>query len=170
MPAARPLVERLIAALRLELPLYVEVSTEPAAWGQAFLVVLLGGISNGLSLVRLLGAAGILAGVGAAVLGWFVWTGVVFVIAALFARRQPGRSLLRALGFATAPGVFLIAGIVPVLGRVARAAVVVWLVAATAVALEAVYGMSRRRAAVVSIAAFLVYLVLGALSAYWAAA
>jgi len=166
----RPLVERLIAALRLDPVLYTEVSAERAASGQAFLVVLLTGVSNGLGLVPALGAAGISAGAGAGVLGWFVWTAVVFVTAAPFGRRLPGRSLLRALGFATAPGAFLIIGAVPALGRFARPAVVIWLVAATVVAVEAVYGMSRRRAVLVSVVAFLVYLVLGAVSAYLAGA
>jgi hypothetical protein len=166
----RPLVERLIAALRLDRTFYAEVSAERAASVQALLVVLLSGVCNGLGLVPHLGSAGISAGAGAGVLGWFVWTAVVFLTAAPFGRRLPGRSLLRALGFATAPGVFLIVGAVPVLGRFARAAVVAWLVAATAVAVEAVYGMSRRRAVLVSVAAFLVYVVLGAVSAYLAAA
>jgi hypothetical protein len=166
----RPLVERLIPALRLDPALYTEVSADRAASGQAFLVVLLSGVSNGLGLMPQLGTAGISAGAGAGVLGWFAWTAVVFVIAAPFGRRLPGRSLLRALGFATAPGVFLIVGVMPALGRVARPAVVIWLVAATVVAVEAVYGMSRRRAVLVSVVAFLVYLVLGAVSAYLAAA
>jgi hypothetical protein len=170
MAERRLLVERLIAALRLDLALYIEISADRTTSGQAFLVVLLSGVSNGLGLVPYLGAAGISAGAGAAVLGWFVWTAVVFVIAAPFGRRLPGRSLLRALGFATAPGVFLIVGTVPALGRFARAAVVMWLVAATVVAVEAAYGMSRRRAVLVSVAAFVVYLLLGAVSAYLAAA
>jgi hypothetical protein len=167
---ARPLVERLIPALRLDPALYAEVSADRAASWQAFLVVLLSGVSNGLGLMPGLGAAGIWAGAGAAVLGWFLWTLVVFAVAAPFGRRLPGRSLLRALGFATAPGAFLIAGAVPALARVARPVIVIWLVAATVVAVEAVYGMSRRRAVLVSVVAFLVYLVLGAVSAYLAGA
>ncbi len=166
----QPLVVRLIAALWLDLALYTEVSADRIASGQAFLVVLLSGVSNGLGLVPRLGTAGISAGAGAAVLGWFAWTAVVFMIAAPFGRRLPGRSLLRALGFAAAPGVFLIIGMVPLVGRLVRAGIAIWLLGATVVAIEAVYGMSRRRAVLVSVVAFVVYLVLGAVAAYLAAA
>ncbi len=164
------LLERLIAALRLDLRLYQQVSTDAAAMGQAFRVVLLAGVSNGLGLVRRLGGAGVFAGVGAALLGWFLWAAVILLIAALLGHHRNGRSLLRALGFANAPGLLLILGIVPIIGAMARVIVVVWLVAATAQAVRAVFEVPRWRAAVISIAAFVVYLILGAVSAYFAAA
>jgi hypothetical protein len=169
MPNGRRLIERVIAALRLQLPFYLDVSADAAASRQAFVVVLLSGVSNGMGLVSRLGGAGISAGVGAAVLGWLLWTAVVFVVALPFGRRQAGRSLLRALGFGTAPGLFLIAGSVPILGTVVRVVVVPWLVAATVLAVQAVYDMSRWRAVLVAVVAFMVYLVLGAVSAYLAA-
>jgi Yip1-like protein len=161
------LMERLIAALRLDLALYQQVSADQRANRQAFLVVLLGGLSNGLGLVRRLGRIGPWAGVGAAMAGWFMFTGVILVIATVLRHRRDGRSLLRALGFANAPGVLLIFGIVPALGAVVRTVVVLWLLATTAVAVQAVYDVPRRRAWVISIAGFAVYLVLGAVTAYW---
>jgi Yip1-like protein len=161
------LMERLIAALRLDLPLYQQVSADGRATRQAFIVVLLAGVSNGLGLVRRLGRVGPWAGVGAALAGWFLFAGVIFVIATVLRHRRNGRSLLRALGFANAPGVLLIVGIVPALGAVVRTVVVLWLVATTAVAVQAVYDVPRRRAWIISITGFAVYLVLGAVTAYW---
>jgi Yip1-like protein len=161
------LIERLIAALRLDLPLYQQVSADGRATRQAVTVVLLAGMSNGLGLARRLGRVGPWAGVGAALAGWFLFTWVIFVIATLLRHRGNGRSLLRALGFANAPGVFLILGIVPALGAVVRSVVVLWLLATTVVAVQAVYDVPRRRAWVISIAGFAVYLVLGAVTAYW---
>jgi len=163
------LLERLLAALRLDLRLYEQVSADAAATGQAFRVVLLAGVANGLGLVRRLGGAGVAAGVGAAILGWFLWAAVILLVARLGARRRDERSLLRALGFANAPGVLLILGIVPVLGAVVRLMVVVWLVATTALAVEAVFDVTRQRAVFISVASFVVYLFLGAVSAYFAA-
>ncbi len=85
------LVKRLVAALRLDLRLYEEVSADAAASGQAFRVVLLAGLSNGLALVRRFGSTGIVAGVGAALLGWALWAAVIWTVAGLFRqRRGPG--------------------------------------------------------------------------------
>ncbi len=163
------LIERLIAALRLELRVYQEVSSDAAATGQAFRVVLLTGLLNGFSLVQRLGLAGVFAGVGAALMGWLLWAGVIWAIAALFRHRRGERSLLRALGFANAPGMLLVLGVVPVIGTVIRLAVVVWLVAATERAVEAVFEVSRGRATLIAVIGFIAYLFLGMVSAYFAA-
>src|SRR5437870_2443706 len=122
------LMERLIAALRLDLLVYQQVSTDPRATRQAFLVVLLAGASNGLGLVRRLGALGPWVGVGAAIAGWFLFAAVILVVATVLRHRCNGWSLLRALGFANAPGVLLIFGMVPGLGAIVRMLVVLWLV------------------------------------------
>lgn len=159
------LFERLIAALRLDLELYQLVSADPGANSQAFRVVLLAGVSNGLSLVGRLGTMGVAAGVGAAILGWLLWTGVIWLVATLLGQRATGRSLLRGLAFANSPGVLLIVGIVPVLGAVARFAIVLWLVATTMRAVQAVFEVTRRRAMVIAVGGFVVYLILGLASA-----
>jgi Yip1 domain len=161
------LIDRLRAALRLDLHLYQEVSADAAATGEAVRVVLLAGLSNGLSLVPRLGVAGIVAGVGAGLIGWLLWAGVVFVVAASFRHHRNGRSLLRAAGFADAPGVFLILGVIPTLGSMVRAVVVVWLVVATVPAVQAVYEVPRRRAVLIASIAFLAYLLLGVVSAHY---
>jgi hypothetical protein len=162
------LAERVIRALRLDVGVYRDVSADRTATSQAFRVVLLAGLSNGLSLGGRLGGLGLLAGIGAALVGWLLWTGTILLVARLFGHTRTG-SLLRALGFANAPGLLLIAGIVPRLGGVIRLAVVGWLLAATVVAVQAVFTVPRRRAIVISVAGFAVYLVLGIVSAQLAA-
>jgi hypothetical protein len=162
-------VGRVGAALRLDLRLYREVSTDVTSIRQAFLIVLLSGLSTGLGLGRRLGGAAISAGIGAAILGWFLWALVILIVARAFGHHRNGRSLLRALGFANAPSLLLVLGIIPVLGNVARIVVVLWLVAATAVAVQAVYDVPRRRAAVIALVGFVAYLALGVVSGYYAA-
>jgi len=56
------LLERVIRALRLDVGLYRDVSADRMATSQAFRVVLLAGLSNGLSLGGRLGGLGLLAG------------------------------------------------------------------------------------------------------------
>lgn len=158
-------LERLIAALGLDLQTYAAVARDRNSTAQAVVVVLLSGMCNGLGLARRLGTLGVGAGIGAAVLGWFLWTAVILAMAALFRNRRHG-SLLRSLGFATAPGVFLLFGIVPGVGSLVRVGVVVWLLAATAVAVQAVYAVTRRRAWLISLFAFAAYLLVGVVSGY----
>ncbi len=160
------LFQRLVAAWRLELRMYEDVSTDRGANGQAFLIVLLAGVCNGLGLVERMGSVGIWAGVGAALLGWPLWALTVFLIAALFGHRRQHRSLVRTLGFANAPGVFLVFANVPSAGALIRITVVCWLVAATVVAVQAVFQVTRARAVVVSLVTFVVYLLLGIVSAH----
>jgi hypothetical protein len=161
--------ERLIAALRLDVDLYRQASIDMASTRQAFLVVVLSGLSNGLGLAWRQGSAAVSAGIAAAVFGWFLWAAVILMIALPFGHRRHGRSLLRALGFANAPGILLVLGVVPVIGRFIRMLIVLWLVATTVAAVQAVFEMSRRRALVVSIVGFVAYLVIGAVSGYFAA-
>ena len=162
------LVQRGVGALRLDLQLYDEISADAAGTGQALRIVLLAGLSNGVSLVRRFGSAGIIAGVGAALLGWVLWTAVIWLVAKALRCRPEGRSLLRALGFANAPGVFLIFGALPIFGPFVRVIVVIWLVATTVRAAQAVFALTMWRALIISIVGFVVYLILGAASAQFA--
>lgn len=161
------LTDRLIAALRLDLSLYRDVSRDAAATGQAFRIVLLAGMCNGLGLVPRLGGVGILAGVGAALLGWLLWCGVIGVTATLFGHRREGRSLLRTLGFANAPCVFLILGVLPTVGALIRLIVVAWLVATTVRAVQATFAVAAVRALLISGIGFVAYLALGVVSAHF---
>ena len=162
-------VQRLIAAVRLDGALYADVSADRRAGGQALLVVLLSGICNGFGLRVRLGDAAMWAGVGTALGGWLLWTLVVWVVARTAGARQPGRSLLRALGFATAPGVFLVCGVIPGYGEILRRLVVIWLLAATVVAVQATYSLTRRRALAISLIAFVIYAAIGAVFDHLAA-
>ncbi len=163
------LAERVAAALRLDGELYATVSMDVAAGSQAWRVVLLSGVSNGLGLSRQLGGVGVVAGVVAAILGWVLWTAVISVTARVVRCGSHHGSLLRALGFANAPGLFLVVGMVPVIGAALRAVIVIWLLATTVIAVQAVFAVSRWRAGVVAVIGFLVYLVLGAISGYFMA-
>ena len=165
---ASRLTTRLIAALRLDPQLYVDVSCDAAATSQAFRIVLLSGLSNGVGLLGRIGAAGILAGIVAAILGWLLWAAVVGLTGTVFGHRREDRSLLRVLGFANAPGVFLILGLFPTVAGLVRFLVVVWLLATTVRAVQAVFAVTTRRAVVISVVAFVVYLILGGVSAYFA--
>lgn len=165
---AQTLVERLLLALRLDLDVYTQVSADRGASFQAFMVVALSGVFNGVGLARRFGGLGVWAGVFTAIAGWFLWTLVLLCVAWLFRCRRDGRSLLRALGFANAPEILLVIGGTPLVVWLVRFLVVCWLLAATTVALQAVYAISRRRALAVMLVGFVAYMVIGAGTGYLA--
>jgi hypothetical protein len=165
----RGLVERMVGAAMLRFEAFAEMSADAGAGGQAFLVVLIVGVFNGFGLVRRLGSWGLSAGVASAILGWLLWTAVIYVVCRSLGHRLEGRSLLRAMALTNAPGLFLVFGIMPVLGMLVRAVVVLWQLAATAVAVQAVYSVSLRRGVAVALLGLLVYLLVGAGLAMWLA-
>jgi len=156
-PRRVTLIERLFAALRLDRSLYEEASVNADSLGQAVMVVLLGGALNGAGLMHRIGDAGIWAGIFAASLGWLAWTVVITLVARVLRLRREGRSLLRPLAFGTAPNVFLVLVMFPEVAQWVRAAVVVWLMATTVVAVQAVYGVGRGRALALALVGFVVY-------------
>ncbi len=165
-PRTRSVIDRLLLAMRLDLEFYSQVSADRRATFQAFLVVVLAGVFTGLGLARRFGGFGVWAGLLAAIGGWFLWTVVLLVVARVFGCHRNGRSLLRALGFANAPAVLLILGGSPVVAGVVRLLVVCWLLATATVALQAVYAISRRRAVIVMLVGFVIYMYLGAVTGY----
>jgi hypothetical protein len=106
---------RVLRAARLEPAVYEEVEHDRTATGQALAVVVLSGLAaaiGGLGSVR---PGALVAGTLLAVLGWAVWAGLCLVIGGrLFPEAQTRTDmgeLLRVLGFAAAPGIAQVLGV-----------------------------------------------------------
>jgi hypothetical protein len=157
------LQNRIIGALRLETSTFEEVERDQNALGQALLVVVLAAVSAGI------GAAGLRPGlivvmIVAALLGWLVWALLTYVIGTkLFPESTTHADLgqlLRVLGFAAAPGLFGILGIIPFLGWLVRFVVWVWQLIATVIAVrQALDYSSTARAVLVCVIGWAVYLI-----------
>jgi hypothetical protein len=147
---------RLIGALVLDAGAYEDIESDRHAGMQSLLVVALacaaGGVgSMGLGLT---GLAGVVTG-GIVVLGaWLVWVGVVATIGTV-ALAEPEthsnrRELLRTLGFASAPALFLAFAAMPAAAPFVIAVVLVWMIAAAVVGVrQALDFHSTMRAAAV---------------------
>lgn len=131
--------ERIIGTLRLEGRAFEDVEADQTATAQALLVVVLAAVSAALgaasSGMRLLVATLILA-----VLGWMVWAALTFVIGTKVLPEKDTHAdfgqMLRVLGFAAAPGLFGVLGIIPLLGVLARFVIFVWQLMAFVVAVR----------------------------------
>ena len=120
------------------MPSYPEVEADTRATGQALGVVLLSSVATGIEYVVQGGLAGLVMGTVAALLGWYVWASITYIIGAkLLPMPQTSTShgaLLRTLGFASAPGLLRVFGVVPGLAGMAFLVAAVWMLMATVIA------------------------------------
>lgn len=130
------LVDRMVGAAFLSVDTYEEVEHDQSATAQAAVVVAM------VAAAQAIGASplGILGAVQAAVLslvGWALWAGITYLVGAkLFGGTASWGELLRTLGFAQAPGVLMVLGIIPFLGKPVLAVVALWMLVAAFIAIR----------------------------------
>ena len=152
--------DRVIGALKLEPHVYEEVEADQTATGQACAVIALATLAEVIGRARL-GVPFLVPLLLATLVGWLIWGFVIYLVGTyLLPEPQTRASLgevLRTIGFAAAPGLFRILGIVPGLGALVRMVVWVWLIMTTVVAVrQALDYRSTGRALAVCLIASLV--------------
>lgn len=157
----RSIIDRMRGAAMLDVATYEEVEHDRGATGQAFVVVVLAAICAGIGGLGD-GSAGFLGGLVGAVLGWLSWSAVtMFVGTRLFGGTADWGELLRTLGFAQAPGVLAILGIVPVLGALVKFVVMIWLLIAGVVAIRQALDIDTGKAILTALVGWLAMVVIG---------
>lgn len=133
-------LDRVIGAAKLDSETYEEVKRDTGATGQASLVVVLWGLGAGLGFFRVLGVLALGIETVMALIAWCIGALVIWFVGTKMwpapATRADMGQLLRTMGFAAAPGVLLVLGAVPVLGRWLRLAVYFWMLVAMVVAVR----------------------------------
>jgi len=133
------LIGRMIRAARLDPRLYSEIEADVNATGQAASVVLLAAFAGSINFP---GApfAILFAGLVAALVGWWLFAYVIYLIGVKLMPEPETRAdfgaLLRAMGFANAPGVVKVLGIVPELRALVIFVATVWVLVATVTAVR----------------------------------
>lgn len=161
--SGRSMTDRMIGAAKLDIDVYEEVEADTTATGQAAGVVAIvalcsaiGGIGGG--------AQGVFGGLIAALVGWLLWAGVTYLIGdKLLGGTATWGELLRTLGFAQAPGVLFLLGIVPMLGWLISLAVGLWILVTGIVAIRQALDFGTGRAIATALLGFIPYAILGAL-------
>jgi len=132
--------ERIIRAAKLDVNLYEEVEADKGAMGQAMGVVVLSSIAAGVGIIGRGGVGGIFIGTIAALIGWYVWAYLIYLIGT---KLLPGPQtkadhgeLLRTIGFSSSPGLIRVLGIIPGLGGVVFLAASIWMLAAMVIAVR----------------------------------
>lgn len=158
----RSMTQRMMGAARLEIDVYEEVEADGSATGQAAGVVAIvalcsaiGGIGGG--------AEGVFGGLIAALLGWALWAGITYLIGdKLLGGTATWGELLRTLGFAQAPGVLFLLGIIPLLGSLVVVAVGIWILVTGIVAIRQALDFGTGRAIATALLGFIPYALLRA--------
>jgi hypothetical protein len=131
--------DRVIRAAKLDARLYEEVEADREAMGQAMAVVVLSSVAAGIGFPKP-GLGGILVGIIIALVGWYVWAYLCYLIGTKLLPEPQTRAdlgeLLRTIGFSSAPGLIRVLGIFPGLRSIVFAAATIWMLVAMVIAVR----------------------------------
>lgn len=130
-------VQRIAGALALQPATYEEVESDPTATGQALGVVVLAGIAASIGAGGGITVNGVVSHLAVGLLSWLLWAAIVLQVGGRIwpeaATKVSLAELLRTIGFATAPGLLQVAGLVPGLARPVFLLVWAWILVAVVV-------------------------------------
>ncbi len=158
------LVDRMIRAAKLDVNLYEEVEADKEATSQALAVVVISSIASGIGTIGILGIEGLIFTTIAALLGWFVWAYLAYIIGTkLLPEPQTSSNfgeMLRTTGFSSSPGVIRILAFIPLVGAIVSIIASVWMLLAMVIAVrQALDYKSTWRAVGVCLIGFVIYIV-----------
>jgi hypothetical protein len=158
------IVDRMIRAARLDASLYEEVEADTTATGQAAIVVVASSLAAGVGSMLGVGVGGLLLATTSALLGWVVWAVLIYVVGVKVLPEPATKSdigeMLRVLGFASAPGIIRVLGVVHALSGITMLIASVWMIAAMVIAVrQALDYRSTGRAVAVCLIGFAVQLI-----------
>jgi hypothetical protein len=158
-------IKRVIRALRLDPEVYEEVEADKGSIWQAILVVVMVSVAAGIGSIAVLGIEGIIVGTLLDLIGWFLWALLTYVIGTKLLPEPQTVSdlgeLLRVIGFARAPGIFLILILIPAVGKIIAFVITVWMFVAMVIGVrQALDYKSTWRAAGVCILGAVIYFVI----------
>ena len=162
------LTDRMVRAARLETSLYNEVEADLSATSQALTVVVVTALAGGIGVA--LGQAfagrptgvvgGLIGGVLAELVGWLVWSYVMYLVGTrVFRGTATYGELLRTLGFANSPGVLLILRFIPVIGGLVALIVGIWRIVAGFIAVREALDLDNGNTLATIVVGIIAYLV-----------
>ncbi len=152
--------DRMIGAAKLDVRIYEEVEGDTNATGQAMGVVLLAALANAIG--SGLGGLGpfVVVGIGA-LIGWAISAFTIYIVGAKLLPESQTRAdvgeLMRAMGFAQAPGLLRVLGSLPGVSSFVLFCISIWLLVTMVVAVRQAldYSSTPRAVGVCLVAQFL---------------
>ena len=132
--------DRLIGAAKLEVKIYEEVEADKGALNQAMSVVVLSSVAGGIGIIGTAGVKGIFVGALIALISWFVWAYLTYIIGTKILPEPQTKAdlgeLLRTIGFSSSPGIIRVLGIIPGLGGIIFVVAGIWMLVAMIIAIR----------------------------------
>lgn len=127
---------RMRGAALLDIQTYEAVEHDPAATGQAALVVALVAICQAIGGLSISPFAAVWAA-GLALGSWVVWAGITYLVGEkIFQGEATWGEVMRTLGFAQTPGLLYILDIIPGIGLIASVVASLWIMVAGFIAIR----------------------------------
>ncbi|MEE9166122.1 MAG: hypothetical protein V3U24_01455 [Candidatus Neomarinimicrobiota bacterium] len=134
------ILNRIVRAAILDPELYEEVEADRSASGQAMVVVVLSSLAAGIGSIETVGPGGIFLGTIIALIGWFVWAYLTYLVGTKLLPEPSTDAdtgeLLRTIGFASSPGLIRVLGVIPGLRVVVFPLAAVWMLVAVIIAVR----------------------------------
>lgn len=132
--------DRIIRAAKLDANLYEEVEADKGALSQAMGVVVLSGVAAGIGSIGTAGFAGIFTGTITALIGWFIWAYITYIVGTKLLPQPQTRAdygeMLRTIGFASSPGLLRVFAFIPVLSAIIFVVTSIWMLVAMVIAVR----------------------------------
>ena len=133
-------LNRLIRAAMLDARLYEEVIADTGTMFQAMMAVFIYSAAAAYGGFGRAGVAGINFGMITTLIGWYIWAfSTYFIAVRLLPEAETNlnrKAVLRAMGFASAPGLIRLLGLIPNLAGTTLIIASVWMFGATVVAIK----------------------------------
>ena len=133
-------LNRMLRAAKLDPHVYEEVEADKDLFGQSMLVVILASLASGLGNVAQGGAAGIVLMTLLALVSWFIWAYLTYIIGTKLLPTQDTEAdygqLLRTIGFSSSPGIIRVVGVIPGLTGIVFTVANIWMLVAMVIAVR----------------------------------
>jgi hypothetical protein len=137
---------------------YAEIARDPNALPEAAIVVATVAISAGLGGV-IDGANGLIGGVILSLIGWVISSAIIYFIGTRITGTPTTtgsvESILRTLGYASAPNIFMFLGFIWIIGPIVLFVLSIWTLVTTVLAIRASLNLSLGRALITGFLAML---------------
>jgi Yip1 domain len=153
MEGAMTFGDRVVGAMKLDPNAFEDVERDPTAIGQSVGVIVLAAVAAGIGNMFRGGLTGIVYGACLSVVGFLVWSLIVWVIGTKVmpepATKADYPETFRVLGFSAAPGLASVITIIPILGYLLMLLIWLWQIAAMIIAVKAVLDYSTLGKAII---------------------
>lgn len=151
----RTMLDRMKGAARFDVATFTEVEHDESLTGQAAGVVVLVAFAKAVGSFEM-GVGAALSLAIASLLGWLIWAGVTYLIGdKILGGTATWGELLRALGFAQAPGVLMAFAFLPWVGGLLVFVVAIWTLMAGIVGIREALDFSTGKAVLTAVLGWL---------------